>query len=296
VLATKEDGVTSFRVLVECKAWNLPIEKDVVSKAHYVAGDIGANKVIIASLAGCRSGAEVSAQELGVGLWDAFDLEQRLGKASVAELRDGGGQRTLVGVRPAMAEEAALALLARQRAGVLGKEEIAWAKLAWLPCYFLTLRTTETERRMLGKTRAKSRAAFNLYEGLSGALIQCFDGELEFAEVTADRAVPPLIRDRKLCGEIEKTCAKLTQLVNPTAIERQRARVLALGVPLPFDAVSVDSVTTLHWPFFVGLLERKGSQRLVGVDTVLKRVSETTSRVLTENLAYVTSALEGRSG
>jgi len=32
VLAKKSDGITDFSVMVECKAWNHPIEKDIVSK------------------------------------------------------------------------------------------------------------------------------------------------------------------------------------------------------------------------------------------------------------------------
>lgn len=34
VLGDKSDALTSFRVAVEYKAWNSPIEKDVVSKLH----------------------------------------------------------------------------------------------------------------------------------------------------------------------------------------------------------------------------------------------------------------------
>ena len=32
VLAEKSDGIMTYRVVVECKAWDTPIEKDVVAK------------------------------------------------------------------------------------------------------------------------------------------------------------------------------------------------------------------------------------------------------------------------
>ena len=64
VLAEKSDALTTFRVGVECKAWQQPIEKDVISKLHYVAGDLGLNKAIVVSLAGCRSGAQKAADDL----------------------------------------------------------------------------------------------------------------------------------------------------------------------------------------------------------------------------------------
>ena len=65
VMATKADGVTTFKVFVECKAWNVPIEKDVVTKAAYVINDLGFNKGIVVSLAGVRVGAVKSAEQLG---------------------------------------------------------------------------------------------------------------------------------------------------------------------------------------------------------------------------------------
>ncbi|MGH9892704.1 MAG: restriction endonuclease, partial [bacterium] len=52
VLAEKDDGITTFRLAVECKAWNTPIEKDVVSKLAYVMTDLGLNKGIVVSLKG----------------------------------------------------------------------------------------------------------------------------------------------------------------------------------------------------------------------------------------------------
>src|SRR5262245_42805170 len=47
VYAEKSDALTTFRVAVECKAWQHPIEKDVVSKLHYVMTDLGLSKGII---------------------------------------------------------------------------------------------------------------------------------------------------------------------------------------------------------------------------------------------------------
>ena len=102
VLASKADGIAEFSVMVECKAWSQPIEKDVVSKVAYVMGDLGLNKGIIVSLAGWRAGAEQAARELGIDLWDSTDLERYLGQVLVAELRGGvpQAQRRIVGPLP----------------------------------------------------------------------------------------------------------------------------------------------------------------------------------------------------
>src|SRR5215211_3329783 len=47
VLAEKQDAVTSVRVAVECKAWDRPINKDVVAKAAWVRDDAGIHKTIV---------------------------------------------------------------------------------------------------------------------------------------------------------------------------------------------------------------------------------------------------------
>src|SRR5437879_4414682 len=41
IVAQKTDGITSFRLAVECKAWQGRIEKDVVAKFDYVLKDLG---------------------------------------------------------------------------------------------------------------------------------------------------------------------------------------------------------------------------------------------------------------
>jgi len=61
--------------MVECKAWDRPIENDVVSKVSYVVRDLGLNKAIVVALRGWRIGAEKSAKELGIELWGRTKLK-----------------------------------------------------------------------------------------------------------------------------------------------------------------------------------------------------------------------------
>ena len=74
VFGEKSDGLTVYSLVVECKAWAKPINKDVVAKAHHVAGDIGAHKVIVVGLEGATVGAEQTATQLGVELWGPKSL------------------------------------------------------------------------------------------------------------------------------------------------------------------------------------------------------------------------------
>jgi Holliday junction resolvase len=66
VLAEKSDGITTFRLLIECKAWGSPIEKDVLAKLDYVLRDLGVNKGIVVALQG--GGRERSSRPASLAL------------------------------------------------------------------------------------------------------------------------------------------------------------------------------------------------------------------------------------
>lgn len=291
VLVKKSDGITDFSAFIECKAWNHPIEKDIVSKVSYIVRDLGLSKGIIVSLEGWRLGAEQAAKELGIDLWDGYELEKRLGQVLVSELRGSGRRRRARGLAAVLDEQRAEAILARQRAGVFGKEEIEWARLLWLPLYLFDIRLSNTAKRLIGKDRVKSTRILNTYEGLAGCWVGRLAGEPVLEEIEAENIVPARVPDRKIVTTINRECARLGQLVNQSAIERQAGKVKALGVPLPCETVTVDRATPIAWPYYVALLERKGNERLVAVNAVAGNVSEAMSRTLTENLSYVREAV-----
>jgi len=102
VVGEKSDQLTTFRVAVECKAWEQPIEKDVVAKFSYVLGDIGMREGIVACLGGYRSGAEVAARELGVQLWGPDELQSRLGAVAMSDMSTRAPQRVASGLPSGM--------------------------------------------------------------------------------------------------------------------------------------------------------------------------------------------------
>ncbi len=102
VLAEKSDALTSFRIAVECKAWNSPIEKEVVSELHYVMNDLGLHKGVIISLTGTRSGADTAAQSLGIDVWGPDELCHHLGETVLSDVAGpapsrGGPGRLIAG-------------------------------------------------------------------------------------------------------------------------------------------------------------------------------------------------------
>lgn len=297
VFAIKSDGITSFAVMVECKAWNTPIEKDIVSKAAYVVSDLGLNKAIIVSLAGWRTGAQQAAKELGIDLWDATDLEQRLGQIAVAQLKGAVAtpQRHVIGPLPVMSLEEGERQLDKQRSGLFGKEELVWWQLVWAPFYLFEIRLSETEKRLLGKDRLKSRTLMNLYNALSGGFHLTHDATATpLGEIVAEHVIPARVRDRAIAAELQKACKRLAELVSQNARQRQAAKVKALGLPLPFTSMTVDATSEVAWPYYLGLLRRGEKERLVAVDAVRERMSDHMTTTLTEHHSYVVDALRRR--
>ncbi|MGH9207261.1 MAG: restriction endonuclease, partial [Acidimicrobiales bacterium] len=170
VLAEKSDGVTNFRVAVECKAWEMPIDKDVVSKLSYVVSDLGLNKGIVVTLRGWRSGAEVAAAELGIDLWGPGELERHLGTPGVAGLRAGPVSALALGY-PFVAPATRAMILARAEGrawlGMRTVEELVGFTPAWVPAYLLEMAVmVPNERRR--REHLTATVVCNLYEAVSG--------------------------------------------------------------------------------------------------------------------------------
>jgi hypothetical protein len=79
LLAFRAYGASTVVVMVDCDAWNRPIDRDAVIRARLVASDLGVDRAVVVSLVGCRVDAEHAARQAGIDLWYTFELERRLG-------------------------------------------------------------------------------------------------------------------------------------------------------------------------------------------------------------------------
>jgi Restriction endonuclease len=302
VLAVKADGVTEFRVVVECKQWNRPIEKDVVSKVGYVVQDLGLNKGIVVSLEGWRVGAERAASELRIDLWDSVDLEKRLGGIAVSHLKGGSSspQRRVTAPRPVVDRDFAVWSFERRRSGIFGSgERVAWIELAYAPMLLVRIRLSH-DHTSFGRTHLRTKSLANLYDTISGSFHSHLnDGEI-MEVVPATRIIPARLRDRKIVSSLMKECGRLTELVSAPALERQKQVVESLGIPAPYGQISVESTEEVAWPYYIALLKEAqglfrggGKERLVAVDAAGKTAAVEMSDVFTLNFTYVCEALSG---
>ena len=68
---------------------------------------------------------------------------------------------------------------------------------------------------------------------------------------------------------------------------RYARKLETMGIPLPVNNFSIDSIHDLYYPIYVAVLEKHGKERMLAVDGIYGEVNERISNVLTRNISYV---------
>jgi len=291
ILAKKSDGVTTFEIIIECKAWNKPIEKDVVSKVNYVMRDLGINKAIIVSLRGWRVGAEKAAKQLGIELWGRSEIENKLGKTVLAKLETSKFKKITKGFPVIMDESKAKAMIEKESRGFLGfgREKIKWIKLIWIPCYLFQISLSQKEGIL--RRKIKTTKIWNIYDALSGHWIITFLEKPNLHEIEITAFPYPQIKGEKVKNNILRTFDKMVEVIRPSSKQRYIEKLAKLGIPHSINAINIDEITAIFYPFYIGLLEKNNMERIVAVDSVLGKVNTNVGTALTTHLTYVLESL-----
>lgn len=300
VLAEKSDLLTTFRVAIECKAWQTPIEKDVVAKLHHVMTDLGLSKGIVVSLAGCRSGAEQAAADLGIELWGPDELRRHLGDAAVGALTVPAAavnQTHGWGLVPTVPLDQATVTIqnaGKGRFGLRTLEQVIWASPVWVPVYSMRLSVAQPEVKRL-RTRLRETSVVNLYEALSGSyLAPVRHSAWQQVEMDHRTKLKPVVRDTKVQAALRKAVEAYSKVTSAAAVERHTANLASLGVPTPCNSLSFDGCELVHLPYYAGILQGPTGQRVVAVTGWSGAVSDAVSQTLTSNITQLRSQFSSR--
>lgn len=291
ILAEKSDGVTVFRLMVECKAWDRPIEKDVVSKVSYVLRDLGLDKAIIVSLKGWRIGAEKSAKELGIELWGRDEIEDRLGKIALAELETIEFKKVIKAIPLQIGLEYVNPLVESESKGFIGfgREEIVWTRLVWLPSYLFQI-SCSREEGVIRKS-IKTIKVWNIYEAITGSWFSRFENKPLLEEIEVENVIQARIKPVKIKNNITKILEKYLEVITPKAKQRYGKRLENMGIPLPVVSVNIDNISEIFYPFYISLLRKDEKERFVVIDGVDGNVNKRVASALTSNLSYIKESL-----
>lgn len=295
VFVRKTDGIMEFTLAVECKAWSTPVEKDIVSKLSMILMDTGINKGIIVSLQGWRSGAEKAAEQEKIELWGPAELTQHLGAVALAEFNASQANRysVLAAQDVTVAEPDLRKTLEGQSRGMFGvsREEVVWAHMAWVPFHLIELHYSTVVKEFLRKPTTKVTPVWSLYNALDDRHFLTKTLPPLCPEMQVDVVIPAKTKAKALGTSMVTTLKKYQEVTTKSAKLRYRQRLTDLGVPEALVSLAVETTTTVHVPFFVGLFRRRGTQRLIAISANNGKFDASVSESLTENMAFARKAM-----
>lgn len=266
VLAEKRDAAGIHRVVVECKAWRSPIEKDVVYKLEKVMQDAGLTKGIVVSVGGLRSGARIAAEQAHVEIWGPDEIRHHLGEDAIAGLPLRAPDAAL-GVPIAVDRAAAERDIRKARGGFagVGSEEVGSIDLVWVPCFEFQLAVTRIRPGLI-KDKEEIVRRWALFEAITGRLVGARDEARSFETIDLDA---PVVRQQRsaaqVLGDMRKIVGKHRSRKSEAAQKARQTAFNAVGLPGSAREFAVEEEKAVFVPFFVGTLRRKGSERLVAI-------------------------------
>jgi hypothetical protein len=103
VLAEFELPLQVVRIVVEAKAHDYSIDKDVLLKLSQIVDDLGADRGVLVTTSHFTPGALQMAEGRNIDLWDREHISRLLGEAALAVAEDGASGRPGAGGAPSIA-------------------------------------------------------------------------------------------------------------------------------------------------------------------------------------------------
>ncbi len=293
VVGVKHDGLTSFQLIVECKAWESPIDKDVVYKLASELADLGAAKGVIAALSGWTAQAAHAAAQANIELWGPEELESRMGQLSMHQLHKGSRQLTATGLPFNTNGEDALEFFRRKAKATLGvgKEEILSYGPLWLPAW--SMRFGITRNAGLLKMTPRVTQVWNGYDALASTCVFRSANPPTFVDVDlAVGAIESKLKASEVVTFLESKLSKWRQTTKPEVKKQLAASLAQSGVNVPLTNLAVETSTLVYLPLWVAILNKRGQERIIVIDGVTGIESRQLSETLTKNAQRIRNAFK----
>lgn len=290
VIATKTDELLTLSVAIECKAWNNPIDTDVVAKFHDAHLDLGIGHGLIVALAGARPRAMDMAKERGITVWGPDEMQPHLGKAQLVGLQNRpmieevGFPRLLTG-------DAAQAFVEKETGGRLGfgKEDVTWSGDAWLPVSVVQMTLMQ-----MGSLRRKTAASqmWGVYGLIGGTFVTGLDAEPERTPVQLDAdRIQPTLKVTDPAKTLDKIVTTYRKVTSDDAKAKYRGHMANLGVP-DWQVPNTGTSTPFLYPVHLAIAQKGGTERVVAIDAFRSRPDADLGHELTVAIVNVRQSLK----
>ena len=291
VVATKSDGLTTFTMVVECKAWESPIDKDIVYKLAGELSELGAAKGVIATLSGWTVQASQAAAQSSIDLWGPDELTSMMGDLSMHDLHRGSAPLVASGLPFTISNQTAFVPISRLAKGTLGigKEEVLWYGPLWFPAWNMQLGITRGEGFM--KRIPRISQVWNGYEALTSTCVYRRDAKPSFVDVDLSEGhVEPAMKSTEVQKFLNASISKWRQVTSKEARSRHAATLTRLGIDVPIRALVVESCDLVYLPLWVAILSKRGQERVIAIDGTTGQERERVGLALTKNAQRVRKA------
>ncbi len=289
VIASKTDELLTLSVAIECKAWNNPIDTDVVAKFHDAHLDLGIGHGLIVALAGARPRAMEMAKERGITVWGPDELQPHLGKAQLVGLQNRPMIEE-VGFPRLLASNEARALVEKESSGRLGfgKEEVTWSGAAWLPVSVVQMTLMQ-----MGSIRRKTAASqmWGVYDLVGGTFVTRLDTEPERTPVELDAGqIQPALKVTEPAKTLDKIVATYRKVTSDDAKTKYRTQMRDLGVP-DLQVPNLGTSSPFLYPIHLAIAQKGGTERVVAIDAYRSRPDPDLGHELTKAVVNVRQSL-----
>lgn len=295
VVGDKSDGLTTFRLVVECKAWSSPIDKDVVFKLSGVLSDLGAAKGVIASLSGWTVQAQQTAAQQHIELWGPQELASRLGSAAVDHLRRGPAPTSAAGLPFAIPQDVAVATIQRICNGRFGlnRETVTWVGPLFVSTLQLQIALTSVTG-VMSRVPRTSRV-WNTYDGMSGSFMVQTDGPPPTVPIDISCGhIDGVVTRQKIEAAMHASHRKWHEVKTPQAKERHLMDLMTMGIRRPVAHLAVEASAITYLPAWVAFLRKGMDERIIALDGITGKERRSLSTGLTANALRVRAALGAR--
>lgn len=176
------------KIIIECKSYDKPIDKDIIMKLIHVVQDLGVDKGILVTTSYFTPDAVSTAQGYNVELWDYAKIRELLGEVPIEER---AALTNVFYVEPTISSDKAMKIIDSTLRGVFGKKgSIEGSSLIFYPYYEIDVDAKIQESEGLFKRRTEERviSATVLVDAVTGALCD-YD---PLAGVLCILSLPPL--------------------------------------------------------------------------------------------------------
>jgi Restriction endonuclease len=289
VIATKTDELLTLSVAIECKAWNNPIDTDVVAKFHDAHLDLGIGHGLIVALAGARPRAMDMAKERGITVWGSDEMQPHLGKAQLVGLQNRPMIEE-VGFPRLLAGDVAQALVEKETSGRfgIGKEEVTWTGDAWLPVAVVQMTLMQ-----VGSLRRKTAASqmWGVYDLVGGTFVTGLDADPERTPVRLDAdQIRPALKPTDPAKTLDKIVASYRKVTSDDAKAKYRGQMANLGVP-DFQVPNTGTSTPFLYPVRLAIARKGATERVVAIDAFRSRPDPDLGHELTKAIVNVRESL-----